>query len=200
VNRWASAVLAGALAVFASQMSWAECQNRSDELGWYTPDFVKLQTGGYLGFSTIGVGYATRDDVINAAVHYGWVPEELAGVEIHSFAYVLSVRARLCVDERWEWIAAYAGVGAVFTDGEGFFLQSPDVYGPGYYQATGRRRLLLIGSEVLYVPRAKPAWLSAHGAFAELVALDKYLAAWWKNDRITLVETLSLGLGYKVRF
>jgi hypothetical protein len=174
----------------------AACKDRADELGWYTPDFVKLQTGGYLGLTTLGVGYSTTDDIVSFAAYYGWVPEALAGVDIHSLAYALTVRARLCPSDRWEWIAGYAGVGAVFTWGEGFFLES-DI--PGYYESTGRRRFLVIGTELLYEPTAKPAWLSAHGAFAELVALDKYLAVWWKNERIPLTQTLSLAIGYKLR-
>jgi hypothetical protein len=178
-----------------------ECENRPDALGWYTPDFVKLQSGGYLGFTTVGVGYATTNDLFNAAVYYGWVPKALAGVEIHSLAYVLSFRGRWCLDERWEWIVGYAGFGAVFTTGDGFFLESPEIYrDDDYYQPTGRRRFLLFGTELLFAPNAKPAWLSAHGAFAELVMLDKYLSAWWKNDRISFRDTLSLALGYKVRF
>lgn len=201
MNPGPAAIFAAILLSLATRAAEAStCSDRSDELGWYTPDFVKIQSGGYLGLATVGVGYGTTDDVFNAGVYYGWVPKALAGVEIHSFAYLLSIRARFCIHERWEWIAAYAGFGAVFTTGDGFFLESPDLYGPGYYQSTGRRRFLLIGSELLYATHAKPAWLSAHGAFAEVVALDKYLAAWWKNDRVSFVDTLSLALGYKVRF
>lgn len=195
------ALVLAATLITATPASARPCRNRADPLGWYTPDFIKLQSGGYLGFSTIGVGYATTDDVFNGAVYYGWVPKALAGVNIHSFAYVLSFRGRWCIDERWEWIVGYAGFGAVFTTGEGFFLEPPSIYqDEDYYQATGRRRFLLLGTELLFAPNAKPAWVSAHGAFAEVVALDKYLAAWWKNDRISFTDTLSLALGYKVRF
>lgn len=187
--------------VFAVPCFADTCEDRPDALGWYTPDFIKLQSGGYLGFTTVGVGYATTDDLFNAAVYYGWVPKALGGVNIHSFAYMLTLRGRWCIQKRWEWIVGYAGFGAVFTTGEGFFLKSPDIYpDDDYYQPTGRRGFLLFGSEFLFVANARLAWLSAHGAFAEVVALDKYLAAWWKNDRISFTDTLSLALGYKVRF
>lgn len=194
-------LLLAACSMFAAPSFAGTCGDREDALGWYTPDFVKLQSGGYLGFATVGVGYATTDDVFNAALYYGWVPKALAGLDIHSFAYVLSLRGRWCIDRRWEWIVGYAGFGAVFTTGSGFFLESPNIYqDDDYYQPTGRRRFLLVGTELLFAPNAKPAWLSAHGAFAEVVALDKYLSAWWKNDRISFTDTLSLALGYKVRF
>ncbi|MCC6903596.1 MAG: hypothetical protein IT377_31800 [Polyangiaceae bacterium] len=175
------------------------CPDRADPLGWAAPDFVKAQSGGYLGLATVGVGYATKNDLLAVAAYYGWVPRQVAGIEIHSFAVTLTARGRLCLDSRWEWIVAYGGVGSVFTRGEGFFIESPSPYPDDYYQPTARRYLVLVGSEVLLKPTTAPAWLSGHGPFFEVVFLDKYLSAWWKNDRIALRETLSLALGYKLR-
>lgn len=194
----ATRVLAAALLVPAAAAA-TPCRARPDPLGWAAPDFVKLQSGGFLGLATVGVGYASRDDLLAGAAYYGWVPRSVAGIEIHSFALTLTARGRLCLDPRWEWIVGYGGVGSVFTRGEGFFIESPSPYPDDYYQPTARRYLLLLGSELLHRPAASPEWLSAHGAFFELVFLDKYLSAWWKNDCISLRETLSLALGYKLR-
>ena len=38
---------------------------RRDPHGWLLPDFAKLQTGGFIGLVTAGIGYGVFDDVIN---------------------------------------------------------------------------------------------------------------------------------------
>ena len=49
------------------------CAERRPETRlWHAPDHVKLQSGGYLGLATIGIGLAAFHDHFNATGYYGW--------------------------------------------------------------------------------------------------------------------------------
>ena len=63
-----------------------------DPLGWYVPDFVKLQTGSYVGMFNLGFGYAAFKDIVNWSFAYGYTPPVAAGRHAHSFNTDLSFR------------------------------------------------------------------------------------------------------------
>jgi hypothetical protein len=170
-----------------------------DKLGWYVPDHARLQTGGYLGMLTVGVGYSAFD-ALDVDVYYGWVPEPVGGRDIHSVALRLGTHVRgLCVTRDVRWIFLSAGIGGVTTFGERFFLVSPEPFPSSYYQETMVRSFLSIGTELAFRVR-EASLIAGHSAFIEVTALDEYVLVWLKNVRTRSAwDPWSLTIGYKLR-
>jgi hypothetical protein len=176
-------------------------QARPPELrSFHAPDHLKLQTGGFLGLATVGLGLSAFEDHLNVTGYYGWVPQSVGGIEIHSFAMVLVGRAARSRFGDWRWIPVYAGAGALYVRGEGFFVVLPDRYPDGYYLPTGIRALGVLGTE-LELRASSGTDVASHGAFLEVVALDVLVHHWAANrDSVSLLEVFSTGLGYKLRW
>lgn len=171
-----------------------------DRFGWAAPDHVKVQTGGYLGFITVGVGYSALQR-IDVDLYYGWVPSPIGGNDIHSLALRVSGHvATHCVAPNLRWRVMTVGLGAMTTFGRGFFLLSPDPYPANYYPITALRSFLSLGTEFA-LTQADNGLFSAHGGYVELTTLDQYMFAWLDNlSTIAPWEIWSLSLGYKASF
>lgn len=188
-----------AVVLIAAPGAAEERERPPESRSFHVPDHVKLQTGGYLGLATVGLGISALGDVLNATGYYGWVPRAVGGRDISSFALVLALRPPAVRQRRVHWIPVYAGLGALYVRGDGFFVLTPDEYPPAYYPPTGIRMLGLLGSE-LGVHTRSGSGVSSHGAFIELVVLDIYAHHWLENtSTLSPFEIVSTAVGYKLR-
>ena len=147
-----------------------------DRLGWYVPDFARVQTGGYQGLANISVGYSFFNDVVNWSVGYGYTPAFIAERNVHSFDTTLSFRP---IDIRYRqlrFVPAYFGAGLLFGTGDGYFLITPSryhEYSRTYYPPTAVHWTVHTGMEVDWLP--KGGFFERHGAFVELRTIDTLL-------------------------
>lgn len=178
----------------------AQAERRPEKRPWHVPDHIKLQTGGYLGFATVGLGAAVLYDHVTLTGYYGWVPKIVGGSDIHAFALALDARApRVRVGADLDWVVAYLGAGGLYTRGDGFFTRLPSRYPAGYYPPNSVRAFGVLGTE-LELRKPAASGFSGHGWFVELCALDLYIHHWAENrDTISPFETLSTAIGYKAR-
>ena len=153
---------------------------KADVLDYIIPDYVVSETGGYVGFYSIGIGY-TYFDLFNYELIYGYVPDIIGGEELELVTlryYVESYGVRL-------------GLGGVFSlrDND-TFNRLPSQYPKGYYPATGMYSTLFLGYEHDIDNRLK--------VFAEITTLDYYLeAASRSGGYLELYELGTYGLGVK---
>jgi hypothetical protein len=172
----------------------------NDPLGWYVPDFAKLQTGGYSGLLTLGVGYAAFDDVFNWTLYYGYVPKFHAGRTVHSVSTTLSVRPFELGLGDVRLVPVYVGAGLLFGFGEGYFLEVPERYDPyssSYYRPTGVHWMAHIGLELDWLPDPND-FFERHGLYAELRTLDTYFFSYTENrGELGPEDALATALGYR---
>ena len=174
-----------------------------DCLGWAVPDFAYVGSGGYLGLTVVGVGYALLDDRLNVAVAYGMTPASYAGRNVHTLTGTISVRP---FDVALPWklaLVPYLGVGMLLTFGEHYFWRQPDRYDPfaePYYDSTARYWTASVGLELDWrQPYRSP--IERHGLFLEIRVLDKLLLDWLTNtDVIEPWEAASTAFGYRIAF
>ena len=123
---WRVALLTSLLScVPASALASDGCLQRVDRLGWYVPDYAKLQTGGYLGVVTVGAGY-TAFDLLDLDLYYGFVPAAVGGVDVHTPAARVGLHVKgVCLTPTLRWKYLHGGVGMLFGFGDGFFLSPP---------------------------------------------------------------------------
>jgi hypothetical protein len=104
-------------------------QRDRDRMGWAVPDFARVHTADFAGLLGVGAGYAAFDDVLNAAILYGFVPAAMAGETVHSISATFSVRPVDLAVEQFRVVPAYVGAGLLFSIGAGdYFVRVPERY------------------------------------------------------------------------
>lgn len=173
-----------------------------DRLGWYVPDFARLQTGGYHGLVNIQLGYAAFDDMLNWSIGYGYTPPFEAERHVHSFDTTLSFRPFDLRYRDMRLVPVYVGAGLLFGTGDGYFLVTPKryhQYDPQYYPPTAVHWTAHLGIELDWLP--KSGFFERHGAFIEVRTLDTYLFTYVDNAKtVGLHEVASTGFGYRAAF
>ena len=170
-----------------------------DPHGWLLPDFAKLQTGGFVGFVTVGIGYAVFDDVINLGAHYGYTPAARTEQDVHTLHFTLDVRP---FDLRFgdiRWVPAYLGGGLLHVWGDQYFSDLPDRYARvdgTYYPPTALHWTAHLGTELDLVPRY--GFFERHGFYFELATVDTFAFAYFENrETVELTDAFSSTIGYR---
>jgi hypothetical protein len=173
-----------------------------DRLGWYVPDYARLQTGGYVGSVGAGLGYAAFADRLNVTLLYGFTPADRAGHDVHA--------AKLSVDFRpfdlgrvpVRVVPFYVGAGLLYAFGGEYFTRLPARYrriDTNYYPPTALHWMVQLGAELDYVP-AHGA-IERHGLYYEVGTMDSYVFSLFENPkRVRLIDILASTVGYRLAF
>lgn len=157
----------------ATASTLPEEENRKSRL----IDYMLLQSGGYLGYTAIGVGKDFEHHKINMLI--GYVPENIGGIEIMqlNFKYDWHPFQAIQFETLHEniWIDPYyMGISIIYGDHDNLFLKLPEQYPSGYYQPTALRYTLNIGASLQY---------SRHTFFIEYSILDVNLVTFIKHPK-----------------
>lgn len=173
-----------------------------DRLGWYVPDYARLQVAGYLGSVGGGFGYAVLNDVINTSLLYGYTPEARAGNHVHALKLALDVRPIDIRIDALRVVPLYLGGSMFYAFGSEYFTRLPERYrrvDKHYYPPTALHWGAQLGVEVDYLPaRGK---IERHGLYYELVTVDTYVTSFFSDSSsVKLTDVLSSSLGYRCAF
>ena len=163
-----------------------------DRLGWYVPDFARLQVAGFLGVVGVGFGYAVFDDVLNVSLSYGFSPSAHSGKSVHAGRLALDVRPFDLRLDAFRLVPVYLGGSVLYAFGNEYFTRLPDRFARldrYYYPPTALHWGAHLGLELDYVPSRGP--IERHGLYYELVTVDSYLSSFLEN---------SSSLGYRCAF
>jgi hypothetical protein len=171
-----------------------------DRLGWYVPDFARVQTGGFVGMFAVGTGYAMFDDILNASMHYGFTPASHAGNDVHAFSFELLVRPLDFRIGDFRIVPIYLGPGLLYAWGDEFFSRVPARYNsPRYYPPTSLHWTARAGVELDWLPPS--GVFERHGLFYELVMLDTFFRFYRENpDTLGPLDMLAGAIGYRAAF
>lgn len=177
-------------------------QRDRDRLGWYVPDYARLQVGGFLGSVGGGLGYAAFGDRLNISVLYGFTPAGKAGHAVHAGKLAVDYRPFEVGAARLRFVPFYAGAGLLYAFGGEYFTSLPARYqriDTNYYPPTALHWMLQLGSELDFAPAR--GFAERHGLYYEVVAFDSYIFSYFENpDRLRFVDTLASTLGYRLAF
>jgi len=158
------------------------------------PDHGTLQFAGGIGFLSGGIGYDSKTKRIQTDILYGYVPQKLGGVTIHSitgkFTWI-AVSSKLKNNIRVDWLSTGLLINYVF--GKQYFFLSPDKYPLKYYGLPTAAHVGIFAGGGLRYKRA--------GVYYELGTTDRDLASYVGNIKaIPFFDIVNIGVGAKYFF
>ncbi len=156
------------------------------------PHHAQLQFAGNIGFVSAGIGYATKNEKLQADLYYGYLPKSIGGTTIHSITGKFTAGL---IDRRYRKAdVSFLNLGFLvnYAFGDQYFLFSPANYPYNYYR----------------FPTAAFAGLVAGGAYRkgnykfyyEVVGADRDMISFVNNpSSIKFTEIWSFGAGVKVK-
>jgi len=173
-----------------------------DRLGWYVPDYARLQTGGYVGSIGAGLGYAAFADRLNVTLLYGFTPADRAGHDVHAAKLSVDYRPFDFGSARVRVVPFYVGAGLLYAFGGQFFTRLPARYrriDTNYYPPTALHWMVQLGAELDFAPAHGAA--ERHGLYYEVATMDSYLFSRFENpNRVRLIDILASTIGYRLAF
>jgi hypothetical protein len=165
----------------------------------FLPEYVKVQFAGGIGFLSVGTGYNNKKEKLEGDLWYGYVPQSVGGVEIHS----LSAKVTWHPVKKKEWRSyelrpLSLGALASYTFGKQYFLFSPKNYPYSYYNfPTALHGGVFIGGRL----DRKLSSGKKLGIYYELGTNDRELVSYGTNlDAISPLDILNLAIGAKLTF
>lgn len=158
------------------------------------PHHASLQFAGGIGFLSAGFGYDSKHKKLQGDLYYGYVPEEIGGVTIHSVTGKITwapLSHKLSHTIRWHMLTT--GLLVNYAFGKEYFLFAPENYPYSYYGfPTAMHVGLFAGGGLLY----KKTQL-----YYELGTTDKELLSYINNAQsLRFGDILNLGVGMRVYF
>jgi hypothetical protein len=177
-------------------------QRDRDALGWYVPDYAKLQTGGYVGLANARLGYAFLNDIFNLEVGYGFAPSKNEVGASHSLDFALAVRPFELHVEQFRLVPLYATAGLIYIFGDHFEARYSERYtriDPNYYPPTALHWTLALGTEVGFAPAR--GFVEKHALYYQLTTMDTFAVSYLENrERVSLLDAVSSTVGYRINF
>ena len=160
----------------------------------FIPHYVPIQYAGNIGYISSGVGYIATRDKVHFSLQYGFTPESVGGINIHTLTF-RNVFHLFRYQINRQTIIPYAGLGLSWDmSGRSFFFL-PDNMPKGYYKFPKSVHLIpSLGIKIRH-PANLGKVLSAVELFAEATTVDEYV--WFKviSREVTMAQIVTLSLG-----
>ena len=155
------------------------------------PDYLSLQTGGYTGFATLGVGYKLNN-IWDLETQMGYTPYSLGGIDITTFD--LKVRwyhSKLILDDNM-LLLGYFSSTFLYSNDKDMFVVLPAKYPRKYYDPSAIRWLFTFGS--MFQIHDK------YSFYIDYSYTDVELTKYYNNYEYLSLQNLgSIGLGIKYK-
>jgi hypothetical protein len=154
------------------------------------PHHAKLQYAGSIGFLSAGVGYEFAKKKLQADVYYGYVPESIGGINIHSVTGKLTWLPLAVERNNFTFNLLTAGVLANYAFGKqyDFSREAFDYYG----FPTAAHIGLFVGGGLTR---------NKLGLYYELGSTDRDIVSFVNNTKgIRFHEIINIGIGARLKF
>ena len=167
------------------------------------PDHVKVQYAGGIGFIAVGIGYSSKNKKLEGDLYYGYLPESIGGVRIHSISTkfvwipVNTVRVKKYMLE-----PLMTGLIVNYSFGQQYFGFDPPNYPYRYYSfPTAIHSALFLGSRIGSNSPTN-TFVSRLSLYYEILSFDREIISMVSNSKslhITDIVTLSLGVKLNIK-
>ena len=175
--------------------SFAQEKDSIQDKSWYTPDYVKMQFAGNIGFLSVGAGYQLFNDVLYTELLYGFVPKSISRSEnIHLITLKNTFplyRKKIGKDLT---LIPIAGIAVTYDVGSTTFTTLPDKFPEGYYFPTAFHATLYAGAMVHQDFKNKSIFKGAD-FYLEVGTIESYLWYAVVNESVTFKNVFSTSVG-----
>ena len=166
------------------------------------PDHVKLQFAGSIGFLSLGAGYETGNKKFEFDLFYGYVPESVGGVEIHTLTGKTTFLPFKESNNKSVTVSPLTlGAYVAYTFGDQYFLFAPEKYPLSYYDyPTALHAGVFLGGRITKHAKKKQLF-SRVGLYYEIGTTDKEFISYYHNmEALNFTDILNVGIGIKGSF
>ena len=162
------------------------------------PDHIKVQYAGGMGFISIGAGYTTKNQKLEGDLYYGYLPESIGGVSIHSISGKITwIPIRSVSIKKYQVEPLMTGLIVNYSFGKQYYSFDPPYYPYRYYSfPTAIHSALFLGSRIGYnFPRQ--SYVKRISLYYEILSFDREIISLVSNPKslqVTDIVTLSLGV------
>ena len=167
------------------------------------PDHLQVQHAGGIGFISVGAGYSNKNQKLEADLYYGYLPESIGGVRIHSIsAKFIWIPINTVAIKKYILEPLMTGLVVNYSFGKQYFSFDPPNYPYGYYSfPTAIHSALFFGSRAgINLPTN--SFVHRLSIYYEIVSFDREIISLLSNPKslnITDVVTLALGVKMNIK-
>ena len=164
------------------------------------PDHINIQYAGGTGFIAVGAGYSNKNQRLEADLYYGYLPESIGGVSIHSISAkfvwipISVVRGKKNILE-----PLTTGLVVNYSFGKQYFSFDPPNYPYRYYSfPTAIHSALFLGSRIGFNFPAN-TFVKRISMYYEILSFDREIISFVSNPKsLQAADIVTLSLGVKV--
>jgi hypothetical protein len=182
-----------AILVFASANIFASGNKEQKKINKiFKPDYVNLQYAGNLGLGSVGVGYISQNEKHNIGISYGYLPESVNSVEVHTVSAKGAFNLKKHKLSERTFVNAYAGTNLLYSITDNTYLKFPSYYPSDYYFANAVHLAPFLGMKVGSRKN------SSKFSYVELGTLDYYLFNRLKYNRSKFIDCINICMGISI--
>jgi hypothetical protein len=165
------------------------------------PHHLKIQHGGGIGYLAFGPGYTNSNKKLEYDLLYGYLPEKIGGVAIHSATFKCSWIPFSIETHKMIVKPLVTGGLLNYAFGKQYFSFNPPNYSYGYYNfPTAINSAIFLGGRA-----GKNVWPAGKkkeiSIYYELLIFDRELISYIGNTRVLDFDDIfTLGFGLKFAF
>ena len=164
------------------------------------PDNIKLQYAGGMGFISIGAGYTTKNQKLEGDLYYGYLPESVGGVSIHSISGKITwIPINTLSIKKYHVEPLMTGLVVNYSFGKQYFSFDPPNYPYRYYSfPTAIHSALFLGSRIGY-NFPPQSYVKRISVYYEILSFDREIISFVSNTKsLKITDIVTLALGVKV--
>lgn len=155
----------------------------------FTPDYLNFQYAGNLGLGSVGVGFVSKNEKHNFGLSYGYLPESVNSVEVHTVSAKGAFNFKRHKLSEKAFLNGYVGTNLLYTITDNTYLKFPGYFPSDYYFANAVHFAPFVGLKI--GSRKNITKFS----YIELGTLDYYLFNRFKYRRSKFSDCLNLCMG-----
>lgn len=166
------------------------------------PDYIKLQYAGGTGFVSFGAGYTNKNQKLEGDLFYGYLPESIGGVRIHSISIKLNwIPIHSVATKKYELEPLMTGLLINYSFGKQYFSFDPPNYPYRYYSfPTAIHSAVFLGSRA-GIKFPTKSFLQRLSLYYEILSFDREIISLLSNPKsLHITDILTLSLGTRISF
>lgn len=166
------------------------------------PDYIKLQYAGGTGFVSFGAGYSSKNQKLEGDLFYGYLPESIGGVPIHSISIKFNwIPIHSVPIKKYQLEPIITGLLINYSLGKQYFSFDPPNYPYRYYSfPTAIHSALFFGSRA-GIKFPTKSIVQGVSLYYEIVSFDREIISLLSNPKsLHIPDILTLSLGARICF